>query len=91
MRSQFLGSLVLLFCLSAGAADMKMDMSKADREKAASAHEKMAACLRSDKTMEACHEEMRANHPKMEGMGMMKKGGKMKHNCHEDEGSEDSE
>lgn len=35
------------------------EFSREDREKMAKAHESMAACLRSDKTLDACHEEMR--------------------------------
>jgi hypothetical protein len=33
-------------------------VSKEDREKMAAVHEKMAACLRSDKGVDQCHEEM---------------------------------
>lgn len=35
--------------------------SKAQREQMALLHEKMAACLRSDKDLAACHDEMRGN------------------------------
>lgn len=35
--------------------------SKEVREKMAALHEKMAACLRSDKTIDACRTEMRAS------------------------------
>jgi len=34
--------------------------SKQDREQMAQLHEKMATCLRSDKSMEECHKEMAA-------------------------------
>jgi hypothetical protein len=34
--------------------------SKEDREAMAQAHEKMAACLRSNKSVDECHEEMRS-------------------------------
>lgn len=34
-------------------------LTKAQRETMAQAHEKMATCLRSTRTLEACHEEMR--------------------------------
>lgn len=37
------------------------ELTKEEREKMASTHEKMAACLRSDKTMADCHDEMRAS------------------------------
>lgn len=33
--------------------------TKEQREKMAQAHEKMASCLRSDKSLAACHDEMR--------------------------------
>jgi hypothetical protein len=59
--------------------------SKDQRNKMATAHEQMATCLRSDKSMEECHEEMRKSCKEMgdqcpmmmghHGMGM----GKMKH------------
>ena len=62
------------------------------RTKMAEAHEKMAACLRSEKTMDACHEEMKTYchqdgdnmcpmmgmHHGM-GMGMKKKMGSAHH------------
>ena len=38
---------------------MDSKMSKEQREKMAVSHDKMAACLRSDKTMKQCHDEMR--------------------------------
>ena len=41
-----------------GEAGLK-ELSKVEREKMATAHEKMAACLRSDKTWTECHDEMR--------------------------------
>lgn len=37
------------------------------REKMASLHEHMAACLRSAKSVDDCHHEMMAAHEKMEG------------------------
>lgn len=56
-------------------------MTKEDREKMASVHEKHAACLRSDKSAEDCHKEMMSAHDEMGmGCGMKhdKKHGKMK-------------
>lgn len=51
--------------------------SKEMRAKMASAHEQLAACLRSDRPMAECHEEMMKQHEMMhqghdehEGMGM---------------------
>jgi len=46
------------------AADSKPTMqapSKEQREKMALVHEKMATCLRSDRTIEDCHHEMQNN------------------------------
>ena len=37
---------------------MMENMSKDDREKMAKLHENMASCLRSDKEVKACHEQM---------------------------------
>jgi hypothetical protein len=39
--------------------------TKEMREKMAKAHEDMAACLRSDRTVEECHSEMMKNHDMM--------------------------
>lgn len=55
---------VLLSCPFAFAEEgMGMDMgkepTKEQRAKMAEHHEKMAACLRSDKTMKECHEQMK--------------------------------
>jgi Skp family chaperone for outer membrane proteins len=41
--------------------------SKEMREKMASMHEHLAACLRSDKSVEACHHEMMEAHEKLRG------------------------
>ena len=66
---------------------MDAKMTKEQREKMAAAHEKMAACLRTDKTMKDCHEEMKkaceANMgpdacPMMDHKGMMGHHKKMK-------------
>jgi hypothetical protein len=53
------------------------------RAKMASAHEQMAACLRSDRPMAECHDEMMKQHEMMhhghdEGMGM----GDCEHSSH---------
>lgn len=37
---------------------MPMEMTAEQRVNMATAHENMAACLKSDKTLEACHSEM---------------------------------
>ena len=76
-----------------------MNMTPAQREEMAATHEKMAACLRSDKPMMDCHKEMMESCkmgknacPMMEMghmHGMMGKG--MKHAEMEDEGSDKEE
>jgi len=63
--------------------------TKEQRNKMAMAHEQMATCLRSDKSMEDCHDEMRKSCKEMgdqcpmmmghHGMGMGMGMGKMKH------------
>lgn len=51
------------------------EISKEERERMAVHHEKMAACLRSEKSVQACHEEMReACHSEKDSCPMM--GGK---------------
>ena len=57
-------------------------VSKEDREKMAAVHEKMAACLRSDKSFDVCHDEMKAAHEKGEGCPMMGDHEGMKHHHH---------
>ena len=42
--------------------------TKEQREEMAKVHEQMATCLRSDKPIQECHEEMMKNHPRMNGM-----------------------
>lgn len=68
MKTGFLIASLLLttgltpaFAEEAKPADKKAtaELSKEDREQMAAHHEKMAACLRSDKSVQACHEEMR--------------------------------
>ena len=55
-------------------------MTPEQREKMASAHEKMAVCLRSDKPLKDCHDEMKKTCRDVMGgeCPMMKHGGKMK-------------
>jgi hypothetical protein len=45
--------------------DTRPPPTKEQREKMAEAHEKMAACLRSDKAIEECHAEMMKEHDAM--------------------------
>ncbi len=55
---------VACFPLFAHATDSKSTMpapSKEQREKMALVHEKMATCLRSDRTIEECHHEMQSS------------------------------
>lgn len=76
--------MTFLFSLS-GSFAAESKMSKEKREKMAETHEKMATCLKSDKKMSECHQEMRnqcksmmgeKGCPMMEGKmgGMMKDG-----------------
>ncbi|OFZ31354.1 MAG: hypothetical protein A2622_01845 [Bdellovibrionales bacterium RIFCSPHIGHO2_01_FULL_40_29] len=66
MKQIFLAALVSVFAGSVAVAGPgmmgmgDMNMTKEERETAAKHHEAMAVCLRSDKTMEVCHDEMRA-------------------------------
>src|SRR3989338_9716144 len=64
MKRILLAALVSIFAGSiafAGPGMMGgMDMTKEERETAAKHHEAMAVCLRGDKTMDVCHDEMRA-------------------------------
>lgn len=65
---------VLVGSLWLGAAPNAAEPSNAAptkemRATMAAAHEKMAACLRSDKAMAVCHEEMRKNAPMMHEQG----------------------
>lgn len=58
-----------------------MELTPAQREEMAVAHEKMAACLRSDKPLSDCHKEMMKSCKGMKGgcpmMGMKHKHGMM--------------
>ncbi len=61
--------------------------SPEQRAKMAEHHEKMAACLKSEKTVKECHEEMHKACESAGGdCGMHGKGGKGKHSCDHDEG-----
>ena len=57
-------SLILLPCLflatslMAGGKHKGQEWTKEQREAMAKSHEQLAVCLRSDKTMDVCHEEM---------------------------------
>jgi hypothetical protein len=58
-------TLLLLSGATATAADAPppehREVSKEAREKMAQLHEQMAACLRTDKTLQECHSEMMKN------------------------------
>ena len=59
-------ALVILAAASPGSAiaaepSAETSVSKEQRALMASAHEKMAACLRSDRSLEACRQEMHAS------------------------------
>ena len=45
--------------------DSRPPPTKEQREKMAEAHEKMAACLRSDRPIQECHDEMMKQHDMM--------------------------
>lgn len=45
--------------------DTRPPLTKEQRQKMADVHEKMAACLRSDKPIEDCHAEMMKQHDMM--------------------------
>ncbi len=81
----FLSSLVGS-AVSAEEPKGKPAMTAEQRSKMAEAHEKMAVCLRSEKPMKDCHEEMRkaCNDNKGEGCPMMgmKKG---RHHHHDED------
>lgn len=57
---------------------MPMEMTPEQRVNMATVHENMAACLKSDKSLEACHSEMRESCKTMMGSeGCMMKHDKM--------------
>jgi len=57
----------------------RMEVSKETREKMASVHEQMAACLRSTKSLDDCHHEMMKAHEAMHDE--MKGDMKGEHDC----------
>jgi len=68
IRAAYLACGAVLLC-SAGSAfatepppDTRTPHTKEMREKMAEAHEKMAACLRSDRPIDECHDEMKKMH-----------------------------
>src|ERR1035437_9355343 len=71
---------------TAGKKDSSMrmpTMTTEQRQKMAVTHEKMAACLRSDKPISDCHEEMRKACKETSGKdGCPMMGGKMGHGMH---------
>ena len=61
---------------------MPMEMTPEQRVNMATVHENMAACLKSDKTLQTCHSEMKESCKSMmgdEGCKMMKHDKMMKH------------
>ena len=63
-------------------APMGAEMTTEQRQKMGDAHEKMAACLRSDRPLAACHDEMMKSCQETMGTGtcpMMGTTGHMKH------------
>jgi len=71
IRAAYLACGAVLLC-SAGSAlatepppDARPPPTKEMREKMAEAHEKMAACLRSDRPIDECHDEMKKMHDAM--------------------------
>ncbi|MGZ3671380.1 MAG: hypothetical protein ACXVB9_08870 [Bdellovibrionota bacterium] len=69
-----------------------MEMTPAQREEMAAMHEKMAACLRSDKPIKDCHKEMMDTCKNAKnGCPMMKHMHGMKHEMMEDESAEKGE
>lgn len=59
MKKLFFTSLICSLITTAAFAGQDKKMTKEERAKAAEKHEKMAACLRSDKPMNECHKEMK--------------------------------
>lgn len=55
---------------SAGTQKATSTVSKEERQKVAQVHENMAACLKSDKDVQECHDEMRSQCQDMNGCGM---------------------
>lgn len=74
--------LTMFFSTSAfSEMDSMKNLTKEQRETMASMHEKMATCLRSDRSPEECHKEMKdqCNQMGPEQCPMMGKMDKMKH------------
>jgi hypothetical protein len=67
---------------SGGTPTKAPQLTAEQRSKMAEAHEKLAACLRSDRSLSECHDEMMKSHqsmdmgdcPMMQGTGPMKHG-----------------
>ncbi len=91
-KSLLTASMVLAFSMgvmanesSPAQKDSKSAPSKESREEMAVTHEKMAQCLRSDSSIEDCHEQMRGQCHDMKDKGhcsMMGKMGKGMHKHH---------
>ena len=71
IRAAYLACGAVLMC-SAGSVlatepthDTRPPPTKEMREKMADAHEKIAACLRSDRPIDECHDEMKKMHESM--------------------------
>ena len=71
IRAAYLACGAVLLCAAGSAlateppSDTRPPPSKEMREKMAEAHEKIAACLRSDRPIEECHAEMMKMHDAM--------------------------
>ncbi len=91
-KSLLTASIILAFSMGSMAnessqvqKDSKAAPSKESREQMAAVHEKMALCLRSDSSIEDCHEQMRGQCHDMKDEGhcsMMGKMGKGIHKHH---------
>lgn len=76
MKNSILAAIAISFI---GLSALAEEPSKDQREKMAATHEKMAQCLRSDKSINDCHNEMReqcnqANFGECPMMGQTKRG-----------------
>lgn len=91
-KSLLTASMILAFSMGSIASDSsqaqkdpKAAPTKESREQMAAAHEKMAQCLRSDSSIEDCHEQMREQCHEMKDEGhcsMMGEMGKGMHKHH---------
>lgn len=96
MKNFVLTTIMVIFAFQTFAAETKV--SKADRQKMAEMHTKMAACLKSDKPMSECQKNMMSSCQKMMGKdgcpmmdhmhGMMKGGMMMDEDGQPQENSE---